>query len=150
VELPTFSGESPRAWILESEDIFKLIGITGELRVRWGLAHIRGQAKTWLSSAGLDLQQISWAELCQVLIERFSDTVTIDPMEQLQHLKQLTTVDIYINAYESWMQVMKRGRSYLPQYFFIDRFLSGLQGNIKHNVQCQKPETLLSAYWYAR
>jgi hypothetical protein len=150
VELPTFSGESPRAWILEPEDIFKLIGITGELRVRWGLAHIRGQAKTWLISAWLDLQQISWAELCQVLIERFSDTVTIDPMEQLQHLKQLTTVDIYINAYESWMQVMKRGRSYLPQYFFIDRFLSGLQGNIKHNVQCQKPETLLSAYWYAR
>jgi hypothetical protein len=124
------------------------VGITGELRVRWGLAHVRGQAKTWLSSSGLDLQQISWAELCQVLIEKFPDTVTIDPMEQLQRLKQTTTVDSYINAYESWMQV--RGRSYLPQDFFVDKFLSGLQDNIKHTVQCQKPDTLLSAYWFAR
>jgi hypothetical protein len=35
-------------------------------------------------------------------------------MEQLQQLKQSTIVDSYINGYESWMQVMKRGRAYLP------------------------------------
>jgi hypothetical protein len=44
VELPTFHGENPRAWLLETEDIFKLVGINGEARVRWGIAHIRGQA----------------------------------------------------------------------------------------------------------
>jgi hypothetical protein len=71
-------------------------------------------------------------------------------MEQLQHLKQKTTVDHYINNYETWMTMMKRGRNYLPQEFFVDRFISGLKDNIKHTVQCQKPDTLLSAYWYAR
>jgi hypothetical protein len=150
VELPLFSGDNPRAWILEAEDIFKLIGITGTMRVKWGIAHIRGQAKIWLSSSGLDLHEISWAELCKVLIERFPDTVTIDPMEQLQALKQHTTVDSYINEYESWMQVMKRGRTYLPQDFFVDRFISGLKEHIKHAVLCHRPEELLSAYWLAR
>jgi hypothetical protein len=48
------------------------------------------------------------------------------------------------------MTQMKRERSYLPQDFFVDRFVSGLKDSIKHSVQCQKPATLLSAYWYAR
>jgi hypothetical protein len=55
-------------------------------------------------------------------------------MDQLQHLKQVSTVDSYINAYESWMTLMNRGRSYLPQDFFIDRFISGLKDTIKHTV----------------
>jgi hypothetical protein len=150
VELPTFQGENPRAWILECEDIFSLVGITEDQRVKWGLAHVRGQAKTWLSSSGINLQQLSWSRLCQVLIDRFPDNLSLDPMDQLQHLKQTASVDNYINAYETWMTLMKRGRSYLPQDFFIDRFVSGLKDNIKHTVQCQKPDSLLSAYWYAR
>jgi len=85
VELPSFTGDNPRAWILETEDIFRLVGINGEARVRWGLAHIHGQAKIWISSSGLDLQQISWAELCTILLDRFPDAVTIDPMEQLHN-----------------------------------------------------------------
>jgi hypothetical protein len=150
VELPTFHGENPRAWLLETEDIFKLVGINGEARVRWGIAHIRGQAKIWLNSSGMDLQRMSWAELCQALIERFPDTVTVDPMEQLQHLRQRTTVDSYINSYESWMQVMKRGRVYLPTDFFVERFISGLSESIRHLVQCQQPVSLMSAYYMAR
>jgi hypothetical protein len=149
-ELPCFNGDNPRAWILESEDIFRLVGIHGEARVKWRVAHIRGQAKIWLNSSGINIQQTSWADLCQVLIERFPDTVTLDPMEQLQQLKQRTTVDSYINTYESWMQVMKRGRDYLPTNFFVDRFISGLNENIRHLVQCQCPVSLLKAYWFAR
>jgi hypothetical protein len=83
-------------------------------------------------------------------MERFPENAYVDPMEQLQHLKQLTKVDSYINAYESWMTLMKRNRSYLPWDFFVERFLSGLKGNIRHIVQCKKSTTLLSAYWYAR
>ena len=71
-------------------------------------------------------------------------------MDQLQHLKQVTTVESYINAYEDWMTQMKRDRNYLPQDFFVDRFISGLKDSIKHTVQCQKPPSLLSAYWFAR
>jgi hypothetical protein len=52
-----------------------------------------------------------------VLLERFPDAITSDPMELLQQLKQTTTVDMYIDTYENWMTLMKRGRTYLPQYF---------------------------------
>jgi hypothetical protein len=92
----------------------------------------------------------TWQELGQVLLDRFPDTTASDPMDQLQLLKQNTTVNAYIDQYEQWMTQMKTERNYLPQDFFVDRFTSGLKDSIKHLVQCQKPETLLSAYWYAR
>ena len=59
-------------------------------------------------------------------------------------------INSYINAYEDWMQVIKRDMPYLTTSFFVDRFIGGLKDNIKHMVQCQKPETLLSTYWHAR
>jgi hypothetical protein len=117
MELPLFTGENPRAWLLECDDIFNLIKIPADARAQWGIAHIRGQAKTWLNTAGFHLQHISWPELGYVLLERFPDAITSDPMELLQQLKQTTTVDMYIDTYENWMTLMKRGRTYLPQYF---------------------------------
>jgi predicted amidophosphoribosyltransferase len=57
-------------------------------------------------------------------------------MDQLQQLKQMTSVNMYIDAYEPWMTQMKRERDYLPQDFFAERFVSGLKESIRHNVQC--------------
>jgi hypothetical protein len=83
------------------------VDIPTESRVKWALAHIRGQAKTWISSSGVDLHSINWQELSQVLIERFPDNVANDPMDQLQLLKQTSTVNAYIDQYELWMTQMK-------------------------------------------
>jgi hypothetical protein len=115
VEIPTFHGESPRAWLLECEDIFDLVDIPAENRVKWGLAHIRGQAKTWISSSGLNLQAINWQELSQVLIDRFPDNTANDPMDQLQLLKQNSTVNAYIDQFEIWMTQMKRKKLSAPR-----------------------------------
>jgi hypothetical protein len=71
-------------------------------------------------------------------------------MEQFQQLKQSNTVNQYINLFEEWMTAMKRDHTYLPEFFFTLRFLSGLKDTIKHAVKCHKPPDLKSAYWYAR
>jgi hypothetical protein len=134
VELPIFTGDAPRAWLLECEDVFNLVEIPVASRVKWGVAHIREQAKTWISSSDINLQMMTWPELSQVWLDRFPDTIASDPMDQLQLLKQTTTVNAYIDQYEQWMTQMKRERSYLPQDFFVDRFTSGLKDSIKHLV----------------
>jgi hypothetical protein len=84
------------------------------------------------------------------LIKRIPDTTSSDPMDLLQQLKQLSSVNAYIDSCEAWMTQMKRERTYSVQEFFVDRFISGLNEGVKHHVQCQKPNSLLSAYWYAR
>jgi hypothetical protein len=70
-------------------------------------------------------------------------------MDQLQLRKQVNSLNAYIDLFETWMSQMKREISCLPEDFFVDRFISGLKDNIKHTFQCQKLDTLLSAYWYA-
>jgi hypothetical protein len=51
------------------------------------------------------------------LLEKFPDAVTSDPMELLQQLKQTTTVDVYIDTYENWMTLMKRGGVIYHNFF---------------------------------
>jgi hypothetical protein len=136
--------------MLECDDLFNLANIPTEQRAKWGIAHIRGQAKTWLNSSNLNLNAVSWDALCQELIDHFPDSISTDPMDQMQQLQQINTVNNYIDTFEQWMTAMKRNRPYLPADFFVDRFISGLKDNIKHQVLCQKPENLLSAYFYAR
>jgi hypothetical protein len=71
-------------------------------------------------------------------------------MEQCQVLKQLNTVDNYIDQFEDWMSLMKKDHPYLTEHFFLLRFLSGLKDTIKHDTKCHKPSTLRAAYWFAR
>lgn len=59
-------------------------------------------------------------------------------------------MDNYIDQLEDWMTQMKRDHPYLPESFFLLRFVSGLKDNIKHDTQCHKPATLRAAYWFAR
>jgi hypothetical protein len=53
VDLPLFHGDNAATWILECEGIFDLAGIDNEHKIKWANAHIRGKAKTWLSSSNL-------------------------------------------------------------------------------------------------
>jgi hypothetical protein len=57
-------------------------------------------------------------------------------MEQCQVLKQLNTVDNYIDQFEDWMSLMKKDHPYLTENFFLLRFLSGLKDTIKHDTKC--------------
>jgi hypothetical protein len=48
------------------------------------------------------------------------------------------------------MTLMKRDHTYLLEYFFTLRFISGLKDTLWHSVKTHKPPDLRVAYWYAR
>jgi hypothetical protein len=150
VDLPLFHGDNAAAWLLECEGIFDLAGIDNEHKIKWANAHIHGKAKTWLSSANIQLYLMNWQQFCSLLCERFPGPSADDSMEQCQVLKQLNTVDNYIDQFEEWMSVMRKDHNYLTENFFLLRFLSGLKETIKHDTKCHKPATLRAAYWFAR
>lgn len=135
---------------MECESIFELAGIVNDNKVKWANAHIRGRAKTWLNSCGYELQLMNWTQFCQLLCERFPGPRADESMEQCQQLQQINSVDHYIDLFEDWMTLMKRDHNYLPESFFLLRFLSGLKESIKHGTKCHKPATLREAYWFAR
>jgi hypothetical protein len=150
VELPLFYGDNAYQWLQDCEGIFELAGITNDYKMKWAAAHIRGKAKTWLNNCNVPLSLMNWTQYCELLLDRFPDSGIHESMEQFQQLKQSNTVNQYIDLFEEWMTAMKRDHNYLPEYFFMLRFLSGLKDTIKHAVKCHKPPDLRSAYWYAR
>jgi hypothetical protein len=150
VELPIFQGVNASAWITECEGIFDLAGIHQENKVKWANAHIRGKAKTWLHSCHFDLSLMNWPQFCALLCERFPSPGAEESMELCQQLKQVNTVDHYIDQFEDWMTAMRKDHPYLPEGFFLLRFICGLKETIKHDIQCHKPPTLRAAYWFAR
>jgi hypothetical protein len=150
VELPLFFGDNASSWIEDCESIFHLAGITNEAKVKWDNAHIRGKAKTWLSSSNINIYLLNWPQFCDLLTERFPPMGEHETMEQFQHLKQTTTANNYIDLFEEYMIHMKRDHPYLTDNFFLLRFVAGLKDTVKHAVKSHNPSTLRNAYWQAR
>jgi hypothetical protein len=150
IELPIFTGENAAAWIQECESVFELAGVAPENKIKWANAHIRGKAKTWITSYSFEMYLMNWSQFCSLLCDIFPSSGAKETMELCQQLKQTSTVEHYIEQFEQWMLDMKRDHSYLPEGFFLLRFITGLKDTIKHDTQCHKPATLRAAYWFAR
>jgi hypothetical protein len=150
VELPLFYGDNAYQWIQDCEGVFELAGIPPEQKIKWAAAHIRGRAKTWLNNCNVELNLFNWQHFCELLTDRFPDTGAHESMDQFQQLKQISTVNLYIDSFEEWMTLMRRDHMYLPKYFFTLRFISGLKDTLKHAVKTHKPPDLKATYWYAR
>jgi hypothetical protein len=147
--LPLFHGENANTWINECEDIFALAGIPPDAKVKWANAHIRGRAKTWLASTNVSTYLLNWHQFCELLCDRFPEAGEYESMEKFQQLRQVTTVNLYIDQFEKYMIQMKRDHSDLTDKFFLLRFLSGLKDHIKHAVKSHQPSTLRTAYLHA-
>jgi hypothetical protein len=82
VDLPLFFGDNALAWIEECESIFQLTGITNDSKVKWANAHMRGKAKTWLSSSSINLYLLNWPQFCDLICDRFPAPGEHESMEQ--------------------------------------------------------------------
>jgi hypothetical protein len=127
VEIPLFFGDNAKNWIDECEGIFTLAGISNESKVKWAHAHIRGKAKIWLTGSNINIYLLNWHQFCDLLCDRFPAAGEHESMEQFQHLKQTTSVNLYIDSFEEYMINMQRDHSYLTDNFFLLRFISGLK-----------------------
>jgi hypothetical protein len=118
--------------------------------MKWVAAHIHGKAKLWLNNCTVQPQLMNWQQFRELLLDRFPDAGAQESMDNFQHLKQMTTVNAYIDAFEEWMMRMKKDHPYLPENLFTLRFITGLKDTLKHVVITHKPPDLRSAFWYAR
>lgn len=105
------------------------------------MASARERAQIWSAEDNIQLHYFSWHQFCSLLCDRFPEANWYDSMDHFQHLKQINSTDNYIDQFETWMQLMTRDNPYLPEYFFVLRFISGQKDNVKRMVKCHKPNT---------
>lgn len=151
LEISLFTGEDPVDWLKQCEKFFEITGTPVDQWVNLAVAHLYGRAAKWFRGVGLPWQVITWPQWCAMVCTRFSTANTHEAVELFQNVKQYgMTVEQYIDKFEEYMDLVRRDHPYLQEPYFTSCFISGLRGDIKHDVCGQKPQGLLESYWYAK
>lgn len=150
LHFPEFSGDDPDGWVRKSEKYFEMVGIPYDQRVSVAVLYITGKAEYWWRGTGCDANRLPWHAFCSMLDERFNNRSEYELVEHFHNLKQVGTVEEYVDKFEELVTAVKRINPNLPHSYYLSSFISGLKSNIKYQVQCHKPHALTDAYWYAK
>jgi hypothetical protein len=150
LSFPEFDGTDPDGWIRKAEKYFELVGVPTEDRVQLAVLYIKGKAEFRWRGTGYSPNNLQWYQFCRWLGARFSDTSTYEAVGQFHSLRQMGSVNEYIDKFEELMSLVKRDNPFLRDEYFTCSFVSGLKEPIQHHLQCYKPRSLVDAFWYAK
>jgi hypothetical protein len=88
--------------------------------------------------------------LSKKLKRRFAEDCTYDVVKLFHGLRQVSSVDNYIDTFENIVGTVRRENPDIPETYYIKSFVAGLQDYEQHHTQIQKPSSLMEAYWIAR
>jgi hypothetical protein len=150
LNIPEFLGEDADSWIQIIEEYFDSARTPLDQRTHIAVTYLTGPAIQWWRSTGLATSTIPWHRFCRYLTDRFSLTSVCDNVRTFHTLTQISTVADYITRFEKAMNLMRRDNPMLPDDYYVNSFISGLQPYIQTHLQCLKPSDLQQAMWYAR
>lgn len=127
-----------------------MVEVPYEHRVSVAVLYIFGKAEFWWRGTGCDANRLPWHVFCTMLDERFNNVSEYELVEQIHNLKQVGSVEEYVNKFKELVSSVKRTNPTLPHSYYLSRFISGLRGHIKYQVQCHKSLAPSDAYWYAK
>ena len=88
MDFPAFVGERPKSWKRQCESYFRVFDIQPECWVDTATMHFSGGAMLWLENCGVDIEKLSWNNLCKLVCEQFGRDEFQKLLRQLFHLKQ--------------------------------------------------------------
>jgi hypothetical protein len=150
LSFPEFDGTDPDGWIRKAEKYFELVGVPTEDRVQLAVLYIKGKTEFWWRGTSYSPNNVQWHQFCRWLGDRFNDTSTYEVVGQFHSLRQMGSVNEYIDKFEELMSLVKRDNIFLRYEYFTCSFVSGLKEPIQHHLQCYKPKSLVYAFWYAK
>lgn len=71
LDFPSFDGTNPKIWIKRCETFFGVYAIPVEQWVKFATMCFSGSAAFWMQSIEVDVKKLSWASLCQAVVDRF-------------------------------------------------------------------------------
>ncbi|CAD6232454.1 unnamed protein product [Miscanthus lutarioriparius] len=105
--------------------------------------HFISTAARWLQSIERNLPH-DWQTFCRMIHQRFSCDQHELLIRQLYHIKQLTTVQDYIERFTTLVEQLSAYANPDPLYY-TTRFIDGLRHDIRSIVMVQRPGDLDSA-----
>ncbi|KAK9713235.1 hypothetical protein RND81_06G013500 [Saponaria officinalis] len=150
LEFPTFDGRNPRIWMKKCLKYFNLCKIPDNQRIDLASMYMVGRAESWFNSYIVVRQNVVWDEFIVDLCARFKEEISGNVVEEFNRLRQTSSIEDYLDAFESLRSLMVQRNPLLPDQYFLDSFIGGLKPAVKPFVRAFKPDTLASAVEYAR
>ncbi|CAH9071517.1 unnamed protein product [Cuscuta epithymum] len=150
IEFPNFSGINPRQWIQKCAKYFELCSIDNNQKVDLASLYLSGRAESWFTSYISVHKKVSWEQFVVDICARFNEELGSTVTEEFNRLQQFRSLDEYMDQFEQLRSLLLQRTERLPEEFFLDRFIGGLNPTIKSFVKAFKPRTLMQTMEYAR
>jgi hypothetical protein len=107
--------------------------------------HFTGSAARWWQSVERHLKGANWREFSTCLLERFGRDKHEHLIRQLFHIRQTTTIAVYIEKFFDIIDQLSAYETKIDPLFYTMRFIDGLKDSIKSSVLLHRLATLDSA-----
>ncbi|PKI69639.1 hypothetical protein CRG98_009994, partial [Punica granatum] len=105
LDFPQFCGDGVREWLYRCEQFFEVDETLDEVKLKLVVIHLEGRALQWhqsyVRSMGVEGKSVSWNEYVAVVGSRFGDYGYVDPMADFKNLKQVGSVQEYMNEFDA-------------------------------------------------
>jgi hypothetical protein len=123
-----------------------MYGVDPEVWVHVATVHFEGPTAWWLQSINHHVHDTSWKELCSWIHDRFGRYQHESLIRQLFHIKQIGTVQEYINKFSELVDQLVSYEHSSDFRYYTTHFVDGLKDDVKSVVLVQRPTDLDTAY----
>lgn len=99
VEFPSFDGKDPVAWITRAETYFEVKRTSDDVRIQLAKLSMEAGMIHWFNLWRDSTDDPTWEKLKNALLVRFGMGRLDNPFEELRDVKQMGTVDGYIDEF---------------------------------------------------
>lgn len=146
VELSSFDGYDPVAWVTRAETYFEVQRTSEEVKIQLAKLSVEGHTIHWFSLWRESTKELTWKNLSEALVARFGAGRLDNTFEELKEIKQKGSVEDHIKEFELFSTQCGR----LPERHFLGYFVGGLRREIKRRVRTLKPKDRYQAMQLAR
>ncbi|KAL0324846.1 UNVERIFIED_CONTAM: hypothetical protein Scaly_1641400 [Sesamum calycinum] len=128
VELLKFDGDDLRGWVFKCEQFFEVDDTPSGAKAKLAAVHLEGRALQWhqvYMKSRLTREVPNWEEYVRALYDRFGTQLYDDPMAELMNLKQVGTVQDYLDKFDELLN-----RVDLLEAYVVSCLLAGLRSDI--------------------
>uniref|UniRef100_A0A2C9U3L8 Retrotransposon gag domain-containing protein n=1 Tax=Manihot esculenta TaxID=3983 RepID=A0A2C9U3L8_MANES len=127
VEMPDFDGTDPVGWVARSEQFFEIQNIVEETKVPLALVSMEGALLHWLRGLRQRNPLLTWEQLREELMQRYSEDLSENPYKHLVPLKQVGTEAEYVDDFVARASLVPN----VTDKQCLGFFLNGLRENIR-------------------
>ncbi|XP_075076397.1 uncharacterized protein LOC142163045 [Nicotiana tabacum] len=148
VEFPKFNGEGLKDWLYQCEQFFDVDGTPESSKVKLASCKVESRALQWhqyFMKHHVTREWPRWRKYVRCLYAIFGSELFDDPMGDLKDLRQVSSVQDYVDLFDELLTRVKLSEDYV-----VSCFIRGLKPEIGLPIKMLSPRTLAKAISLAR